>query len=90
MLNTETFIKSNNITLEDYRRYIVQVMSIQAEAVRRLAESDETPPIEMAAVLEDVANTFLDISDEIRDYALGRKTSVKQVRLALPEEVDSL
>ncbi len=56
--------------LQDYRRYLRDITSIQAETVRRLVENDATPPMEMAAVLEDIANKFLDMSDEIRDFAL--------------------
>jgi hypothetical protein len=57
--------------LQDYRRYLRDITSIQAETVRRLVENDSTPPMEMAAVLEDIANKFLDMSDEIRDFALA-------------------
>jgi hypothetical protein len=57
--------------LQDYRRHLRDITAIQAEAVRRLIDSD-TPPMEMAAVLEDIANKFLDMSDEIRDFALAR------------------
>lgn len=57
-------------TIQDYRSYLRDITAIQAETVRRLIESDATPPMEMAAVLEDIANKFLDMSDEIRDFAL--------------------
>jgi hypothetical protein len=57
-------------TIQDYRSYLRDITAIQAETVRRLVESDATPPMEMAAVLEDIANKFLDMSDEIRDFAL--------------------
>ncbi|GAA0565359.1 hypothetical protein [Rhizomicrobium electricum] len=57
--------------LQDYRRYLRDITAIQAEAVRRLVDNDATPPMEMAAVLEDIANKFLDMSDEIRDFALA-------------------
>jgi len=73
MLNIDTLVRTNTRTIDDYRRYLNQVMAIQSETVRRLTESDSLPPIEMAAVLEDIANTFLDLSDEIRDVALGRR-----------------
>lgn len=55
--------------IQDYRRYLRDITAIQAETVRRLVESDTTPPMEMAAVLEDIANKFMDMSDEIRDFA---------------------
>lgn len=62
--------QSNNAP--DYRLHLQQVMAIQTETLRRLISDDSTPPLEMAAVLEDMANAYLDISDEIRDFALGR------------------
>lgn len=56
--------------IHDYRSHLRDITAIQTETVRRLVNSD-TPPLEMAAVLEDIANKFLDISDEIRDFALS-------------------
>jgi hypothetical protein len=58
--------------LDAYRHYLKDITAIQAETVRRLVDNDATPPMEMAAVLEDIANKFLDMSDEIRDFALAR------------------
>lgn len=78
MLNTETLVRTSSRSMQDYRQYLHQVMAIQSETVRRLSESEAMPPIEVAAVLEDVANTFLDLSDEIRDYALGRPAAVQR------------
>lgn len=60
-------------TMQEYRQYLRDITAIQAETVRRLVEGDATPPMEMAAVLEDIANKFLDMSDDIRDFALGRQ-----------------
>lgn len=57
---------------EDYKQYLRDITAIQTETVRRLMENDAASPMEMAAVLEDIANKFLDMSDDIRDYALGR------------------
>jgi CRISPR/Cas system-associated exonuclease Cas4 (RecB family) len=53
--------------------YLKDVTAIQAETVRRLIETDSLPPLEMAAVLEDIANKFLDMSDDIREFALSRQ-----------------
>jgi len=64
---------STDKTMQNYCLYLQQVMEIQSEAVRRLANCEGTPAIEVAAMLEDIANTFLNISDAIRDVALGRK-----------------
>jgi hypothetical protein len=60
-------------TMQDYRQYLRDITAIQTETVRRLVETDATPPMEVAAVLEDIANKFLDISDDIRDFALSRQ-----------------
>jgi hypothetical protein len=62
----------DSMTSMDYRQHLQQVTAIQTETIRRLIANDATPPLEMAAVLEDMANLYLDISDEIRNYALGR------------------
>ena len=72
MLDNESSIRPALGTMQEYRQYLRDITAIQAETVRRLVESDATPPMEMAAVLEDIANKFLDMSDEIRDFALGR------------------
>lgn len=58
--------------MQDYRKHLREVTAIQAETIRRLVEDDATPPLEVAAVLEDVANMFLDVSDDIRELALGQ------------------
>jgi hypothetical protein len=58
--------------LQEYRLYLKDITAIQAETVRRLIENDDLPPIEMAAVLEDIANKFLDMSDDIREFAQVR------------------
>ncbi len=63
---------SETAVIGEYREYLTKVMTIQSEAVRRLAEDDDLPPMELAAMLEDLANSFLDLSDELRDFALGR------------------
>lgn len=52
-----------------YRQHLRDITAIQTETIRRLIDSD-TPPLDMAAVLEDIANKFLDMSDEIRDFAI--------------------
>ncbi len=74
MKNFETTISTDSGTIKNYCLYLQQVMEIQSEAVRRLADCEGTQAIEVAAMLEDIANTFLNMSDAIRDVALGRKT----------------
>jgi len=72
MVAVEGAMSLNTKSLQDYRQHLNEVMTIQGETVRRLVADDSTPPLEMAAVLEDIANLFLDISDDIRDLALGQ------------------
>jgi hypothetical protein len=64
-----------NGQMRDYRTYLREATTIQTETIRRLIDNDSTPPLEVAAVLEDIANLYLDISDDIRDLALGRTTT---------------
>jgi hypothetical protein len=80
--------QSNSTT--DYREHLQQVMAIQSETVRRLIADDSTPPLEMAAVLEDMANAYLDLSDEIRDVALGRLESEPRFPIESLEEVSPI
>ena len=56
-----------------YRQHLKDITAIQTETVRRLVESDATPPMEVAAVLEDIANKFLDMSEEIRGFVLSQQ-----------------
>ncbi len=56
---------------EDLRSYLHEVMAIQTETIRRIVSDDNAAPLDVAALLEDVANQFLDISDEIREFAQG-------------------
>jgi hypothetical protein len=66
-------------TMADYRAYLQQVMTIQSEAVRRLAEDEAIAPMDVAAMLEDVANSFLDLSEEIRTFALDNEDPLQSV-----------
>ena len=59
------------IETDEYRQYLRQLTAVQTETIRRLLEADATPPLELAAMLEDMANVYLDISDNIRALALG-------------------
>ena len=65
--------------MQEYHDYLKQVTSIHNETIRRLVNNDSTPPLELAAMFEDIANLYLDISDEIRKQNL----EVPQV-VALP------
>lgn len=58
--------------MKDYRQHLREITVIQTETIKRLTANGATPPLEVAAVLEDIANQYLNISDEIRNYALSR------------------
>lgn len=73
-------------SLQDYRQYLREITVIQTETIRRLIADDSAPPLEMAAVLEDIANLFMDISDDIREYALGQSPTARQPAQDIPEE----
>lgn len=90
MKNFETTISTDSKTMQNYCLYLHQVMEIQNEAVRRLANCESTPAIEVAAMLEDIANTFLNLSDAIRDVALGRKTFEPNVVSLVPDKTDMI
>lgn len=70
MKNNEDIVRPALTNLDEYRQYLRDITAIQMETVRRLFETEGLPPIEIAAVLEDIANKFLDVSDDIREMAL--------------------
>jgi hypothetical protein len=73
-------------SFQEYRLYLKDITAIQAESVRRLIETEGLPPIEMAAVLEDIANKFLDMSDDIRGFALDGSEAGSPSATAHPGE----
>jgi hypothetical protein len=73
MTENENSRRTAHTNIQEYRRYLKDVTAIQTETVRRLIDTDSLPPLEMAAVLEDIANKFLDMSDDIREFALSRQ-----------------
>ena len=61
------------VPLENLGNHLRTRTLIHAEMVRRvIAEADEAP-IELAEVLEDIANTYLDVAEEISALALLRR-----------------
>ncbi len=52
--------------MQDYYSYVKQVTAIHNEAVRRLVDCEDTNVLELAALFEDAANHYLDISEKIR------------------------
>jgi len=52
--------------MREYYAYVKRVTAIHHEAVRRLIDSGETDPHELAALFEDTANLYLDISEGLR------------------------
>ena len=51
--------------MQSYGDYVKRVTAIHHETVRRLVDHDGTNPRDIAAFFEDVANIYLDISEEI-------------------------
>ena len=54
--------------MQEYHDHLKQVTAIHHETIRRLVNNDNTPPLELAAMFEDVANLYLDISEKIREH----------------------
>ena len=52
--------------MRGYYAYVKRVTAIHHEAVRRLIASGDTDPQELAALFEDTANLYLDISEGLR------------------------
>lgn len=50
-----------------YDVFLTQISAIHEEVVRRLSMHDRTPPLEVAAMFEDMANIYLDLCDDIRE-----------------------
>lgn len=67
-------IEPELLTMEDYRQHLRNVTTIQTESVRRLIADNAIAPLDMASMLEDMANVYLDLSEGIRAMALGRQT----------------
>jgi len=68
-------VQSDLLTMDDYRQHLRNVTTIHTESVRRLIADHAIAPLDMAAMLEDMANVYLDLSDGIRVMALGRQTA---------------
>lgn len=50
----------------DYRDYLKRVTAIHNEMVQRLADSEQTSPLELASLFEDAANRYMDIAEDIQ------------------------
>ena len=69
--NTRLIVNGTNAQLgpknmQDYCNYVKRVTAIHKEAVQRLVDCDDTNLLELAELFEDVANLYLDISEDIR------------------------
>jgi len=62
--------------MEDYHEYLKQVTAIHNETIQRLINNDSTPPLELAEMFEDIANLYVDISEEIRTRCIGGRQVV--------------
>ena len=59
--------------MKNYAEYMKQVTAIHHETIRRLVDHDATSPSEIAALFEEVANLYLDISEEIRAHIISEE-----------------
>ena len=51
--------------MKNCRDYLKRVTLVHNEIVQRLVNNGDTPSLELAAMFENAANLYLDISDEI-------------------------
>lgn len=70
--------------MQNYFDYVKRVTTIQNEAVRRLVNCEDTDPLELAELFEDIANRYLDISEKIRAHSISRGADVHS--LLAPQE----
>ena len=59
--------------MQSYDDYMERVMAIHHETVRRLVDRDGTNLPEIAEMFEDIANLYLDISEEIRVHLISEE-----------------
>ncbi len=50
----------------DYRDFLKRVTAIHNEMVQRLADCEQTSPLELASLFEDAANRYMDIAEDIQ------------------------
>jgi hypothetical protein len=67
--------------MQNYCDYIKRVTAIHHETVRRLVDRDDTSLPELAELFEDVANFYLNISEEIHAHTISEevRACVRQV-----------
>ena len=51
--------------MQNFQDYLKQATAVHNEIIQHLANNDDTPSLELAAIFENAANLYLDISDEI-------------------------
>ncbi len=59
--------------MEEYYEYVKRVTAIHNETVRRLVDNNETSPLQLMELFEDVANVYLNISEEIRSRLFSQE-----------------
>jgi len=55
-----------------FQRDLRRIVSAHTEMFHRLLEEEEGPPLELAALFEDVGNRYLDIAERIRELRRPR------------------
>ena len=77
--------------MKSYCEYMKRVTAIHKETVKRLLDCEQTDLLEIAALFEDTANLYMDISEEIRTKVMSlggaadSRTDLRSIfRLQLP------
>lgn len=73
-------LRLDKLPAKELGEYIHARTEIHAEMVRRLIASSDEAPLALGEILEDVANTYLDIADEISALARTWRQSIRYVR----------
>ena len=68
-------LRLDTVPLKDIGEHLRARTEIHAEMVRRLIAEAGEAPLALGEVLEDIANTYLDIADEISEMARTRRRS---------------
>jgi len=68
---TVKIMQLGEMDMQSYGEYVKRVTAIHHETVRRLVDHDEANLRELAELFEDVANLYLNISEEIHVHFIS-------------------
>jgi hypothetical protein len=75
--------------MEEYYEYVKRVTAIHNETVRRLVNSSDTNPVQLMELFEDVANVYLNISEENRSRFFSQEARLNSPAGRLSAEPSS-